>query len=575
MPQLSTDQPLQALDRSQYSTFERSVVHSALWAAAGDALGWMTELVRGTADVRHRTGVSRVSEPVDWKRLIGGRNGPKVSLPAGTYSDDTQLRLAVSRSIRGNGSFDVETFAKIELTVWPSYALGGGLGTKAAALNLSRRGVNWFSNFYERGNQVYVKGGGNGAAMRVQPHVWVSKGNPSEFVLNVVRDSLVTHGHPHGFCGAVFHAYGLADALKFGEIPSLEMWRSYILNFKELPSLILKDSQLAAFWLPAWEESSGTSLALALEKTIQDALNDLEVVVRLLSGAILPSYHVLLDKLGCLTPEFRGSGFKTALAALALAYIYRDASIEEALAASANELDSDTDTIATMAGALLGAIASKPPSWKLQDQEYITAEALRLARIAQGHPQESFTYPDLGRWNPPGNQAASVGLVDGGFAMLGLGNLFPVSEEFAAGDSVWQWQRLPFGQTVLAKRRSEVKTRIPSDQLPGSPRIIVSKSRAIDPQSPRFEPLDQALLPLGGGVEARPASTQTSFQEATQSSYASIDVLTNAVISSNFDDLTLGKLLNRFIDSSQSIESTIGFVAIIAKAKLARQKRQR
>lgn len=575
MPKLSTDQPLQALDGSQYNAFERSVVNSALWAAAGDALGWMTELVRGPADVRHRTGISRVSEPVDWKRLIGGRNGPRVSLPAGTYSDDTQLRLAVSRSIRGNGSFDVETFAKIELTVWPSYALGGGLGTKAAALNLSRRGVNWFSNFYERSNQVYVKGGGNGAAMRVQPHVWVSKGNPSDFVLNVIRDSLVTHGHPHGFCGAVFHAFGLADALKLGEIPPLELWREYILRFKELPDIILKDSQLAAFWLPAWEESSGISLEAALEITVKDALNDLDIVAGLFSRAILPNYHVILDELGCLKPEFRGSGFKTALAALALAHIYRDSSIEEALAASANELNSDTDTIATMAGALLGAISFKSPCWEIQDRQYITAEALRLARIAQGIPQESFTYPDLGRWNPPANQTASVGLVDGGFAMLGLGELSSVSEEFAAGDSVWQWQRLPFGQTILAKRRSEVKTTISSDQLPGSPRIAASKSRAIDPKSPRVETLDQPSLPLEVPVETRPAPTQASSQEMSKSSYASIDVLTNTVISSNFDDLTLGKLLNRFIDSSQSIESTIGFVAIIAKAKLARQKRQR
>lgn len=574
MQKLNTDQSLLAPDSSQYNTFERSVVHSALWAAAGDALGWMTELVRGPADVRHRTGMSRVSKTVDWKRLIGGRNGPKVSLPAGTYSDDTQLRLAVSRSIRGNGSFDVETFAKIELTVWPSYALGGGLGTKAAALNLSRRGVNWFSNFYERGNQVYIKGGGNGAAMRVQPHVWASNGNSSEFVLNVIRDSLVTHGHPHGFCGAVFHSLGLADTLTSGEIPPLEAWKKYILQFKNIPNIISKDSQLAAFWLPAWEESSGVSLSNALEKTVQEALNDLDIVAKLLNSAFLPSYHTILESIGCLTPQYRGSGFKTALAALALAHIYRDGNVEEALITSANELDSDTDTIATMAGALLGAVSSEPPSWKLQDREYITAEALRLARIAQGNPQESFTYPDLGRWNPPSNQTASVGLVENGFAILGLGNLSPVSEEFAAGDSIWQWHMLPFGQTILAKRRSEVKASIALDQLPGSPRAAV-KTKPTDHQPPRFETSDQPSLPLEMPLETRRTPAKVPSQESLEDSYASIDVLTNVVINSNFDDLTLGRILNRFIDSSQSIESTIGFVAIIAKAKLARQKRQR
>src|ERR1044071_4951659 len=83
----------------------RKVLNSALWAAAGDALGWITELSRGEGGVQHRPGLNSVTRPVPWVRTIGGRHGPRVDLPAGTYSDDTQLRLAVSRSIRGNGSF--------------------------------------------------------------------------------------------------------------------------------------------------------------------------------------------------------------------------------------------------------------------------------------------------------------------------------------------------------------------------------------------------------------------------------------------------------------------------------------
>jgi ADP-ribosylglycohydrolase len=167
------------------------VLRSALWAAAGDALGWITELSRGESGVRYRTGNASVSRPVAWTRTIGGRLGPRVDLPAGTYSDDTQLRLAVGRSIRGNGSFDVEAFAKIELTVWPTYALGGGLGTKAAASNLSRRGVNWFSNFFGVNGQAYTSSGGNGAAMRIQPHVWSLPPGSKDLLPNVLRNALV------------------------------------------------------------------------------------------------------------------------------------------------------------------------------------------------------------------------------------------------------------------------------------------------------------------------------------------------------------------------------------------------
>ena len=155
----------------------QAVVSSALWAAAGDAVGWIGELTdeRG---VRRRVGSPRIHKPVTWRRKLG-RFGPTVQLPAGTYSDDTQLRLAVSRAIRASGEFDIEAFAKVELPVWLAYSLGGGRGTVAAATNLGRNNVAWFSNFFARNDgPQYVESGGNGAAMRVQPHVW--KSDPSK-----------------------------------------------------------------------------------------------------------------------------------------------------------------------------------------------------------------------------------------------------------------------------------------------------------------------------------------------------------------------------------------------------------
>lgn len=553
--------------------YERSVVHSALWAAAGDAIGWITELARGEAGVKHRSGSSTISKTVGWQRLIGGRNGPKVDLPAGTYSDDTQLRLAVSRSIRGNGSFDVETFAKIELTVWPTYALGGGLGTKAAALNLSRRGVNWFSNFFERGSQKYINGGGNGAAMRVQPHVWVSKNRRKELMLNVLRDSLVTHGHPHGFCGAVFHALALSDTLMKGSIPEPNQWHEYAQSFSEIPDLISKDSQLAAFWRPAWENSNGRTLEDELRTTINEALADIETVKHHLNTTLVPNYHKILSVLGCLTQKYRGSGFKTSLASLALAHIFRNGSIEEALATSANELESDTDTIATMTGAILGVTAEHPPEWDIQDREYIIYEARRLARIALGTNQETFSYPDMGRWNPPTNQTASVGMFGEKLAIVGLGYLIPRGEEYRAGDAVWQWAKLPFGQSILAKRKIDLKYQIPTDQLPGQPiKPLIGAKAYLKPDTNKEN--NETLASTIKNQPVYPTSDDHN-RHVTNNFRTSIDSLTDEVILSNFDDAIVGRALNQCIDTNNSIESAIAFAAIIAKAKLARQRRQR
>jgi ADP-ribosylglycohydrolase len=477
---------------------EHAIINSALWAAAGDALGWITELSRGESGVQYRAGVPTVSEPIAWHRLVDGRNGPRVDLPAGTYSDDTQLRLAVSRAIRGSGLFDVEAFAKIELTVWPSYALGGGLGTKAAALNLSRRGVNWFSNFFESSQQQYVNTGGNGAAMRVQPHVWASSGDTDELILNVLRDALVTHGHPQGFCGAVFHALILAQTLKNATIPMVDSWVHAAERFVDIPNLITNDRQLAAFWLSTWEEKSGRPLKLALSAMRDEALGDIDRVSTI-EEASSQGYYEILKRLGCLTSEFRGSGFKTALASSVLSRNYGEANIEAALGCAANNLESDTDTIATMAGAILGVVANRPPPWMIQDREYITDEASRLAAIASKKSQDSFTYPDLGRWNPPTRQTASVGRSGQGLALAGLGQLTPTSREYIVGDAIWQWFVLPFKQTLLAKRKVNLNESIDSSQLPGPRQKARVELRETERSRPNMA--IQSSLPLDNKID--------------------------------------------------------------------------
>lgn len=548
--------------------FTQTVVESALWAAAGDALGWITELSKGPAGVKRRTGSTEVKQPVAWQRFIAGRNGPKVALPAGTYSDDTQLRLAVSRSIRGNGVFDVETFAKIELPVWPTYALGAGVGTKTAALNLSRRGVNWFSNFYVRSSQHYVKSGGNGAAMRIQPHVWSSKGDDQQMLLNVFRDAITTHGHPHGFCGAIFHALTLKETLQEGSVPGPSSWKRIAQSFIELPRLIREDSQLADFWLPSWEGETKNTLEESMSKFYSEALHDIGRVTDAISENPSNAYKSAISSIGCLTDRFRGSGFKTALAASVLSYLYQAEPIESALVLSANELESDTDTIATMAGALLGAIAGRPPVWNIQDSDYIISEATRLANIAVGNPQQSFSYPDIGRWNPPANQGASIRVYEGRLAISGLGTLETYGDEYSFGDSVWQWSTLPFGQTILAKRKAFIDEALDADQLP---KPMASSSR------PPIRKISESEYSAQQPELNFESESVQSYQERSSEELFldDLDAESDVIISSNFDNYTIGQILKRRIDSTSSIESAMALLAIVAKARIARNKRRK
>ncbi|MBV6790472.1 ADP-ribosylglycohydrolase family protein [Xanthomonas citri pv. mangiferaeindicae] len=557
-----------------------SIVSSSLWAASADALGWITELADAGL-VKRRAGVLRLKKPVAWRRKIGGWSGVEIDLPEGTYSDDTQLRLAVSRAIGNGGIFDVEAFAKIELPTWLSYALGAGRGSKAAASGLTKKGVNWFSNFYSAKGQRYVDGGGNGAAMRIQPHVWCAPADKNDtMLLNVLRDALVTHGHPHGFCGAIFHAISLSDTLVEGAVSSPESWGRYFKFFDEIPELVASDPQLRDFWLPTWEKQSGVKLKIALAGVRDECQKDLDKVEKaLISDNLEFSYFDVLTQLDLFNEKLRGSGLKTSLAANVLSWLFRNSNVEDAVLCATNALGSDTDTIGTMAGAMLGALAPAP-RWHVQDREYLIDEAIRLERIRNGAAASSFKYPDLMQWRAPGTQADSVMEHDGSIVLAGLGKAEPLGGEHSSSDDgdVWQWMRLEFGQTILVKRRRNLVAASPM-LLPGSIGVARQPSE------------EDVALQLQ--VDRRRAAQQKSGRAKDHSAFEQEKAGANLprgdrnhvvvglyeaseeVFSAGFSNEVVGRVINECIDSNQNIESAVALVAIIAKAKLARQRRSK
>jgi hypothetical protein len=122
------------------------------------------------------------------------------------------------------------------------------------------------------------------------------------------------------------------------------------------------------------------------------------------------------------------------------------------LVAAANLLESDTDTIASMAGALLGAVHTDAPPTPPADAPYIAAEAERLWRIGQGEDVDDFPHPNP--WQPPRSIVETMQVVDGRAELAGLGALDPLGPTHPTADgAVLQWMRLRFGQDVLVKHR--------------------------------------------------------------------------------------------------------------------------
>ena len=539
---------------------ETRVVGSALWAAAGDALGFITELTDAQG-LKWRVGSSFVTTTTRWRRSVGGKFGAVVDFPAGAYSDDTQLRLATSRAIRSDGHFDVEAFAKVELPLWLCYALGGGRSTKAAAGALGHPDVNWYSNFFETKAAKYTDAGGNGAAMRVQPHIWASKAfAPTDYVPNIIRNAVCTHGHMRAIFSAVFHGFCLGEALRTGEAANPDVWRSAIECASQIPQFVRRDPELSAFWLPVWEAKAKSEIERSCEAVRRECEDDIEKLATTTETEGLERYKNVLERLGCLSAESRGSGTKTALLAAWLAWEYRGMPPLDVLTLAANVLSSDTDTIGTMAGALLGATAKTAPSAELMDRDYLTSEAERLGRIAGGQKVSNFEYPDLLSWKAPKTQLDAVGSVDGRVMVAGFGEAEAIGTKYSArktDGSNWQWLRLRFGQTILSKQRDV----LPAVQKVGPPDRRVATSHA-NLGRPKVRKLDQT--PMFGIKEAGEMATNTPPSEGT------IDELTGEAIRSGFNAELIGKHFLAFAEVPDGIEKALAYSAIMIKARRAR-----
>lgn len=560
----ATDSAVEPMSSAPEPDFS-PVVRSALWAAWGDALGFPTELTRSGQSLQGRLGADEVAVPIAWKRRIGGRFGVETELPAGAYSDDTQLRLSVARSIRSTGRFDAEAFSKIELPVCLSYGLGVGRGTKQAATALAHRSVRWFSNFFDQSGQVYVNGGGNGAAMRIQPHVWVAPDHRAErYLPSLLRDAVSTHGHPRGILGAAWHAIHLGTAIRERAIPDPSSWGEMTKSLGRVATRMEADDALRDRWRPTWEQTTGKTFAAECEKTTVECLDLVAAAGRIRrSGSLDERYNELAAAIGGLSPQTRGSGTISAMLALWVAWA-ADGDIVAALRAVANLRGSDTDTVATLVGALLGAVVNDEPPGDLQDRELIVSEALRLDAIRNGRTTTDFPHPDPLGWSPPQTQSDSlVKSSDGDVMVMGLGPCEPLSDELIGtgkNPGRWQWVRTGFGQTLFIKRREQLPV-IPDGALPRQRKP--SRPMPLAAPDPQGEPTQTVL-----GQEPRYTSRPTPQDRPDAGNGALPDDVEGALevaAEGAFEEHLIGRLLMHLAHQQHGTEKAAVFAGLLAR----------
>lgn len=352
-------------------------IGAMLGAACGDALGWPNERVGRSSNIKQ----SQVSlqEFRQWKRRTGGRFYPHEEIiEAGEYSDDTQLILCLSRCLQ-SGQQWWQRWTTLELPFWNLYERGGGGATKRAAYAWTDGNAPWSSGRNQKDIKRYFEAGGNGVAMRVLPHTLyhVNIESFKPVARNVMLDGIATHGHPRALVGALAYCFALWKSLRresrleYGEIAD-----DLLTNLKEWATLPDISEQYSDWLLAADHFLSGYHKVW--DVTVKEMETALSVCKTDLEKGALTIDDEALRSLQCFDRKVSGAGTVAAAAAVYLASRYAPDPIH-GISKAAFAIGSDTDTIASMTGGLLGTVSGS--TW-LSSIKDMVQDALYLTNIA-------------------------------------------------------------------------------------------------------------------------------------------------------------------------------------------------
>ncbi len=344
-----------------------------VFSAVGDALGWPTEFGRYPKEVEKRFRERYLEDYIPWQKMVGGKFwGYRETIREGEYSDDTQLTLAVYRCIDESGNFDPDKFAYFELPLWLHYERGGGRTIKTAARKLNQSTKEWVNNFYTTKELSYRNAGANGAAMRVLPLALVNINNERRLYRDTFINSIITHGHPRAILGSIIYASMVNFLVKektFSNGSFFQYLRDTINTFSES----FKGDDFIQRWVHEWDKKplNGMQFKEIFQKTRNEAFDYLEGIKEKINSNDREFYKFT----GALSEAYKGSGISTVLVAIYLFIKYLN-DPEKAIYKAINMLGSDTDTIASFVGGLLGAyygLSVIPSKFldRLQDKDYL------------------------------------------------------------------------------------------------------------------------------------------------------------------------------------------------------------
>ncbi|MBL8739832.1 MAG: ADP-ribosylglycohydrolase family protein, partial [Myxococcales bacterium] len=288
---------------------------SIVGLAVGDALGHPTEFVSSVAGIHARWG----GPVVDFHRAG--------SHPAGTFTDDTQMTIAVARALIRAGHADLDAMMKIlgeEFVAWarsPENNRAPG-GTCLRGCSALQNGIEWRLAGVPESK-------GCGAAMRAAPVGLYFSDDVDLMVRVAAAQSALTHRHPTGIASGVAAAAPVAHVLRTRSLDG-------ILEFtRDCVARLDRDLLLELGCHPPLAASIGNREMLdALDATKAALDKETDDVCSLLGGAWVGE-EAVATALWC---ALKAKG-----------------EFKDSIVRGANS-SGDSDSIATIAGSITGAL---------------------------------------------------------------------------------------------------------------------------------------------------------------------------------------------------------------------------
>ena len=280
---------------------------------AGDALGSAVEFLTAVKIAQtHPNGVKLLTDGGTW------------DLIAGQPTDDSEMALALARTLVEQGNFDGAAIGRayVEWQRSGPFDIGATTSTGIEAL--------------ARGQRASSKSQSNGALMRVSPVGIFAAGDPANAAQLGAKDALLTHPHP--ICQAASAAFAAAVAIG------------------------VHGGDAEAMWSAANEHAGATPES----NLVRDALNAARA-----SGP-QDFYH----QMGWVLTAFQNAFF----------HLMHGNKLADAVIATVAE-GGDTDTNAAVCGALLGAAQGReavPLQWR---NAVLTCRPVQAADVENPRPQ--------------------------------------------------------------------------------------------------------------------------------------------------------------------------------------------